>query len=80
MKDDSAANYTSVSGDGTMPTVAAVVVAAPTTTVEVIAPTALPAGYQFSVDIDGRHVLVAVVRAKIVLLENMSVVDWLVLH
>ena len=62
MKEGSAANYTSVSGDGTMPTVAAV--AAPTTTVEVIAPSAMPAGYQFSVDINGRHVLVAVVRIK----------------
>ena len=33
-------------------------------TVEVIAPAAMPGGYQFSVDVDGRHVRAAVVRFR----------------
>lgn len=59
MKDPSV-NYTSVQNDGSLPVVQGVAVPS---MVEVIAPSAMPGGYQFSVDVDGRHVLVAVVRA-----------------
>ena len=56
---DPSAKYTSVSGDGTVPVVQATVVPAPTT-LEVIAPSDLPAGYHLHVDVSGRHVVVLV--------------------
>jgi Cys-rich protein (TIGR01571 family) len=56
---DSSAKYTSVSGDGSLPMVTGVAVPSPTT-LEVIAPSALPGGYHLNVDLDGRHVVVLV--------------------
>eukprot|EP00977_Amphora_coffeiformis_P016256 scaffold4976_cov161-Amphora_coffeaeformis.AAC.2 len=56
---DSSTDYASVAGDGTLPVVQGVTIPS---TVEVIAPSAMNGGYQFSVDVEGRHVLVAVVR------------------
>lgn len=61
---DSSANYTSVAGDGTLPVVQGVAVAPTPALVELIAPATMPAGYQFSVDVNGRHVLVAVVSVE----------------
>jgi len=60
---DSSTSYASIAGDGTLPVMQGVPI---TSTVEVIAPAAMNGGYQFSVDIEGRHVLVAVVRVLLV--------------
>ena len=57
-KEEAMSNYTSVDGHVSLPVVHGVV--APST-VPVIAPSNLPAGYQFTVDTNGRHVVVSVV-------------------
>ena len=66
---DSSTNYASIAGDGTLPVMQGVPI---TSTVEVIAPAAMNGGYQFSVDIEGRHVLVAVVRTLVSQFDTFS--------
>lgn len=61
---ESSANYAPVGGDGIISAVKGVPVTTPEL-VQVIAPSSLPAGYQLTVDLNGRHVVVAVVSHRL---------------